>query len=467
MKPTYLLHNKVPPHALDLEEAVLGAIIIDKNGLNKIIDIITPNIFYKYEHRIIFASIQKLFYNNDPIDLNTVSNFLRKNGKLEVIGGDYYLMQLTQKVMSSAHIEYHSRILQQKFIMRSLIELSNEIISKAYDESNNVFDILNYSESKIFEITHNNLKKNFETAQNLIYQAIDNIKRVEKTNGISGIPSGFKKIDEITSGWQNSDLIILAGRPGMGKTAFMLSMARNIVIEENLPVAIFSLEMSSLQIINRLISYETGISSEQLRKARLSKDEWNLLYQKIDKLETSPLFVDDTPSLSVFELRTKCRRLVSQHKIRLIMIDYLQLMGSEINFKHNREQEISFISRSLKSIAKELNIPIIALSQLSRAVEIRGGNKRPLLSDLRESGAIEQDADIVAFIYRPDYYGFINWDNQDASPCKGQSEIIIAKHRNGSLQNIRMEFLIEQTKFIELDDNQNQSIYTNNIHNIF
>lgn len=463
MKNDYLSNNKILPHALDIEEAVLGAIIIDKNGLDKIIDIITPNIFYKYEHKIIFSSIQKLFYNNQPIDLNTVSNFLRENGKLEFIGGDYYLMQLTQKVMSSAHIEYHSNIIKQKFIMRSLIELSNEIISKAYNETNNIFDILNYSESKIFEITHNNFKKNFETAQNLIYQAIDKIKKVEKTNGISGIPSGFKKIDEITSGWQNSDLIIFAGRPGMGKTAFMLSMARNIVIEENIPVAIFSLEMSSIQIINRLISYETGISSEKLRKARLSKDEWNQLYNRINKLENSPLFVDDTPSLSIFELRTKCRRLVSQHNIRLIMIDYLQLMVSNINFKYNREQEISLISRSLKSIAKELNIPIIALSQLSRAVEIRGGNKRPLLSDLRESGAIEQDADIVAFIYRPDYYGFINWDNDETSPCKGQSEIIIAKHRNGSLDNIRMEFIIEQTKFIEIKYNKNKSTY--NINN--
>lgn len=462
-------NNKVLPHALDLEEAVLGAIIIDKNGLSKIIDIITPNIFYKNEHRIIFSSIQKLFYNNEPIDLNTVSNFLRQNGKLEFIGGDYYLMQLTQKVMSSAHIEYHSRIIQQKFIMRSLIELSNDIISKAYDETNDIFGILNYSESKIFEITHNNLKKNFETAQNLIYQAIDKIKKVEKTNGISGISSGFKKIDEITSGWQNSDLIILAGRPGMGKTAFMLSMARNIVIEDNIPVAIFSLEMSSIQIINRLISYETGISSEKIRRAKLSKNDWNTLYKRINKLENSPLFIDDTPSLSIFELRTKCRRLVSQHNIRLIMIDYLQLMGSNINFKHNREQEISLISRSLKSIAKELDIPIIALSQLSRAVEIRGGNKRPLLSDLRESGAIEQDADIVSFIYRPDYYGFINWDNEDGSPCKGQSEIIIAKHRNGSLGNVRMEFIIEQAKFIEIEYNKNKSIYSvnNNIHSIY
>ncbi|BAO66284.1 replicative DNA helicase [Candidatus Karelsulcia muelleri] len=439
---------KSPPQAIDLEEAVLGALMIDKKVFSSIIDIITPEIFYKNENREIFKVIQKLFNYSKPIDLYTVSNQLKKEGKINFIGGDYYLIKLTQKVISSAHIKYHANIIRQKFILRRLIEISYFIIKNSYKETTDVFDILNYAESQLFNISNNNFKRNYENAKDLIDRAISNIKKLQLNNGLSGIPSGFKTIDNITGGWQKSDLIIIAARPGMGKTSFALSMTRNIVIKYNIPTMIFSLEMSSIQLITRLIYSETEISSEKFRKSILSDFEWNKIFIKIKKLKNSPLFIDDTPSLSVFDLRAKCRRMVSQHKIGIIIIDYLQLMTVS-NKPINREQEISLISRNLKSIAKELNIPIIAISQLSRAVEIRGGYKRPLLSDLRESGAIEQDADIVSFIYRPDYYGFHYWDNDESTPCKGEAEFIIAKNRNGGLYNLKLNFISNSVKFTE------------------
>ncbi|WP_110503518.1 replicative DNA helicase [Candidatus Karelsulcia muelleri] len=450
---------KYPPQAIDLEEAVLGALMIDKKVFSNLIERITPEIFYKNENREIFKVIQKLFNNSQPIDLYTVSNQLKKEGKINFIGGDYYLIKLTQKVISSAHlhIEYHANIIKQKFILRRLIEISSYIIKTSYKETTDVVDILNYAESQLFNISQNKFNKKYEKAQNLIYNALSNIKKIQLNNGLSGIPSGFKSIDNITGGWQKSDLIIIAARPGMGKTSFALSMTRNIVIKYNIPTMIFSLEMSSLQLITRLISSETEISYEEFRKSVFSDFEWKNIFTKIKKLKNSPLFIDDTPSLSVFDLRAKCIRMVSQYKIGIIIIDYLQLMTvsnsnlNNLNKPINREQEISLISRSLKSIAKELNIPIVAISQLSRAVEIRGGYKRPLLSDLRESGAIEQDADIVSFIYRPDYYGFHNWDDEESSPCKGEAEFIIAKNRNGGLFNLRLNFISNNVKFTEIE----------------
>jgi len=439
-----------PPQALGVEEAILGAMMIDKKGLDEVIEILLPEIFYKPEHQEIFKVIKNLFHDAQPIYLYTISAQLKKEGKIEQIGGDFYLEFLTKKVVSSAHIEIYVRILQQKFILRSLIDISSNIIEKSYNDSIDVFELLSLAESNIFDITKNHIKKNYESSKSLIYQAIERIKNVE---GLGGVPSGFKQIDSITSGWQKSDFIVIAGRPGMGKTAFMLTMARNIVVDNTVPVVIFSLEMSSIQLITRLISSETGISSQKLRRGQLSNSEWELLYKKVRYLEEAPLFIDDTPGLSVFDLRAKCRRLVSKRGVGLIFIDYLQLMtvGSG-NKTYNREHEISIISRSLKSIAKELDVPLIALSQLSRAVETRGGTKRPLLSDLRESGAIEQDADIVSFIYRPEYYGFSNWDTEDRSPCIGEAEMIFAKNRNGVIDNIRLQYLNERAKFIDLEE---------------
>ena len=444
--------GKLPPQALDLEEAVLGAMLIDKKGVDEVIDILQPESFYKMGHQYIYEAIQVLFKSSEPVDLLTVSSQLRKMERLDAIGGDYYLVQLTQKVASSAHIEFHARIILQKFIQRSLIKISSEIIEASYSETIDVFDLLDEAESKLYDVTQGNIKKTSESAQNLVIQAKKRIEDIALREGLSGVPTGFEKLDKLTSGWQPSDLIIIAARPGMGKTALTLSMARNIAVTQQIPVAIFSLEMSSVQLITRLISSETGLSSEKLRTGRLASHEWQQLNVKVADLEKAPLFIDDTPSLSIFDLRAKSRRLASQHKIKLIIIDYLQLMTAATNNKSgNREQEISTISRNLKALAKELNIPVIALSQLSRAVETRGGSKRPLLSDLRESGAIEQDADIVSFIYRPEYYGIDEWDDEGRTPSQGQAELIIAKHRNGGLDNLRMKFVASLGKFEDLE----------------
>ena len=445
--------GKLPPQAIDLEEVVLGAMMIDKKGVDTVIDILHSEAFYRESHQFIFESIVKLFENTEPIDLLTVSAKLRANGKLEKIGGDYYLIQLTQKVSSSAHIEYHARIILQKYIQRSLIKISTEIIEDSYDETKDVFNLLDSAESKLYDVTQGNIKKSTETAQSLVIQAKRKIEEISNKDGLSGVPSGFSEVDKLTSGWQPSDLVIIASRPGMGKTALALSMVRNMAVAKKIPVAFFSLEMSSIQLITRLISSETGLSSEKLRTGDLEKFEWEQLNVKVSALENAPLYIDDTPSLSIFDLRAKARRLSSQFGIKLIVIDYLQLMSSGgSNKTGNREQEISTISRNLKALAKELNIPVIALSQLSRAVETRGGSKRPILSDLRESGAIEQDADIVSFIYRPEYYKIDEWDDEERSPSAGQAEFIVAKHRNGGLNNIKLKFVSNLGKFENLDN---------------
>ena len=461
-----LQQGKLPPQALDLEEAVIGAMMIDKKGVDEVIDLLQPDAFYKLAHQNIFESILNLFQNSQPIDLLTVSADLKKNGKLESVGGDYYLVQLTQKVASSAHIEFHARIILQKFIQRSLIRISNEIIESSYKESTDVFDLLDEAESKLYDVAQGNIKKSSDTAQNLVMLAKKKIEEIANKDGLSGISTGFEKLDTLTSGWQPSDLIIIAARPGMGKTALTLSMARNIAVTKQVPVAFFSLEMSSVQLITRLISAETGLSSEKLRTGKLADHEWKQLNVKVGDLEKAPLFIDDTPALSIFDLRAKARRLASQHQIKLIVVDYLQLMTAGNNNKAgNREQEISTISRNLKSLAKELNIPVIALSQLSRAVETRGGTKRPQLSDLRESGAIEQDADIVSFIYRPEYYQIEEWDDEEHTSSIGQAEFIVAKHRNGGLDNIRMKFIGQLGKFEDLQSDVSSYEYQSKMNN--
>jgi replicative DNA helicase len=445
--------GRVPPQAIDFEEAVLGAMLIDNSAINQVIDILKPESFYKTEHQLIYASVKELFGASQPVDILTVANEMRQKGELDLIGGEYRLIELSQKVSSSAHSEFHARIIVQKHIQREMIRVAGNIMTKAFDETTDVFELLDEAEQNLFEVAQGNISKNYDTAQSLIKEAITRIEEISKKEGLSGIPSGFTKIDRVTAGWQPSDLIILAARPGMGKTAFVLSMARNMAIDHQKAVAVFSLEMSSVQLITRLISSETALESEKLRKGNLEDHEWEILMSKVKKLEKAPLFIDDTPALSVFDLRAKCRRLKATHDIQVIIIDYLQLMtaGGQNKNGGNREQEISTISRSLKSIAKELNVPVIALSQLSRAVETRGGDKRPMLSDLRESGAIEQDADIVTFIYRPEYYKIEEWPD-DNTPCQNQGEFIIAKHRNGGLDNIRLKFEGHLAKFSDLEE---------------
>jgi len=446
-----LSDGKIPPQAIDLEEAVLGAMLIDEKGVNEIIELLSPEVFYKRSHQLIYESIERLFRESEPIDLLTVSADLKKNKNFEPAGGDFYLISLSQKVSSSAHIEFHSRIILQKYIQRKLITISNEIIQKSYNESTDVMDLLDEAESKLYDVAQGNIKTSTESAQNLVIRAKARIEEIAKQEGLSGVSTGFEKLDSLTSGWQPSDLIIVAARPGMGKTALALSMARNISVQQKIPVAFFSLEMSSVQLITRLISSETGLSSDKLRTGKLADHEWQQLNIKVSDLESSPLFIDDSPSLTIFELRAKARRLASSHGIKLIIIDYLQLMNiGSSNKAGNREQEISTISRNLKALAKELDIPVIALSQLSRAVETRGGTKRPILSDLRESGAIEQDADIVSFLYRPEYYGITEWDDDMKTPSEGQGEFIVAKHRNGALDSIKLKFIPNLGKFEDL-----------------
>ena len=441
----------LPPQAIDLEEAVLGALLIDNTALSEVIDILHKDAFYKEEHKQIFEAISGLFNESSPVDILTVAEFLKSEGELKQVGGEFYLAQLSTKVASSAHVEYHARIILQKHIQRELIGISSRIIEKAYDDTTDVLDLLDDAEQQLFNVAQGNLKRNYETSESLIKQAIKRIEEISEKDGLSGTPSGFTAVDRVTSGWQPSDLVIIAARPGMGKTAFVLSMARNMAIDHGARVAVFSLEMSSVQLITRLISSDTGLNSEKLRKGNLDPKEWQTLTSGVKDLEKAHLFIDDTPALSVFDLRAKCRRLYAQGGIDVIIIDYLQLMtaGSDKKGGGNREQEISTISRSLKSLAKELDVPVIALSQLSRNVENRP-SKKPMLSDLRESGAIEQDADIVSFIYRPQYYGMHEWE--DGTPSDNQAEFIIAKHRNGSLEDIRLRFEGSLARFSDLTD---------------
>ena len=448
--------GKMPPNALDFERIVIGTFLIDRKGLDHSIDLLTPDVFYDPRHQTIFSSILKLYESNSPIDLMTVIQDLKKNEKLNLAGGDHYIIDLTMGVSSSAHIEYHVRVILEKFILRSLINVSANVIDSSYKETTDVFELLDKAEQSFFEITNGTIKKGFDTANSLVKEAIDKIKSLKDKEGLSGIPSGFTALDKETGGWQNSDLIIIAARPAMGKTAFILSMARNICVDHNIPMALFSLEMASVQLITRMISSETGISSEKLRKGQMSDDEWQRLFTNVSALENAPLYIDETPSLSIFDFRAKCRRLVMQHGVKIIMVDYLQLMtASSGKGAGNREQEIAMISRSLKAIAKELNVPVIALSQLSRTVETRPG-KRPMLSDLRESGAIEQDADIVSFIFRPEYYKIAVWDNDEEgaeTSTENQAEIIIAKHRNGATADVRLAFHKNIGKFADLGTN--------------
>ncbi|SMP07016.1 replicative DNA helicase [Chryseobacterium profundimaris] len=447
--------GKMPPNALDFERLVIGTFLIDKKGLDHSIDLLTPEVFYDPRHQVIFSTILKLYEGNQPVDLMTIIQDLKKDGRLNLAGGDSYIIDLTMGVSSSAHIEYHVRVILEKYILRSLINVSANVIDAAYKESTDVFELLDKAEQSFFEITNGTIKKGFDTANSLVKQAIDTIKSLKDKEGLSGVPSGFRDVDKETGGWQNSDLIIIAARPAMGKTAFLLSMARNIAVGHKIPMALFSLEMASVQLITRMIASETRISSEKLRKGTLDDEEWQRLFSNVSELENAPLYIDETPSLSIFDFRAKCRRLVMQHGVRIIMVDYLQLMtaGGGGKGTGNREQEISMISRSLKAIAKELNVPVIALSQLSRSVETRPG-KRPQLSDLRESGAIEQDADIVSFIFRPEYYKITVWDNDDEgqeTSTENQAELIIAKHRNGATADVRLSFLKHFAKFADIE----------------
>jgi replicative DNA helicase len=450
-------YGKLPPQATDLEEAVLGALMLDKEALTDVIDILKKESFYKEDHQAIYEAILDLFQKSEPIDILTVTQELKKKGTLETVGGPFYIAQLTNRVASSANVEFHARIISQKHIQRELIKISSETIKNAYDETIDVFDLLDQAEAKLFEVAEGNIRKSYDDMNKLLHKAVKQLEIISKQDGTSGVPTGFANLDRVTGGFQKSDMIVLAARPGMGKTAFVLSLARNSAVDYKKGVAVFSLEMSSLQLVNRLISSETEIAAEKLKKGNLEPHEWEQLNARIGKLTNAPIFINDTPGLTVFELRAQCRRLKAEKDIQMVIIDYLQLMSAGTSEgKGNREQEISTISRAIKGIAKELEVPIIALSQLSRAVETRGGDKKPMLSDLRESGAIEQDADMVMFIYRPEYYGLT--EDAEGNSTSGLGELIIAKHRNGSTEDVKIRFINHLAKFTNWDnDNFEQS----------
>ena len=466
-------YGHLQPQATDLEKAVLGALMIEQDAYSQVSEILRPDSFYEHRHQIIYEAIRRLNIEQKPVDILTVAEQLSSTGQLEEVGGPLYITQLSGMVASSAHIEYHARIIAQKALARELITYTSQIQTKAFDSTQDVDELMQEAEGKLFEISQQNLHKDYTQIDPVIKEAYEMIQRAAaQSDGLSGISSGFRQLDKITGGWQNSDLVILAARPAMGKTAFALSMAKNIAIDQKIPVAFFSLEMSNVQLVNRLISNVCEIKSEQIRSGQLAPHEWGQLDFKIKDLIGAPLYIDDTPQLSVFELRTKARRLVREQGVKIIMLDYLQLMNASGMKFGNRQEEVSTISRSLKGLAKELNIPILALSQLNRGVENREGNegKRPQLSDLRESGAIEQDADMVCFIHRPEYYHI--YEDQNHRDLRKKAEIIIAKHRNGAVGDVLLTFKGEYTRFQDPDDEiplapgeENSDVFKSNINN--
>lgn len=444
--------KKLTPQNIGIEETVLGAIMLDADAMGMIVDILNVGSFYKPANQLVFQAMLDLFSKTNPIDLETVAEQLRKNENLEDAGGPYYLVELTNKVASAANIEYHARILTQYQIQREVITASTEAIKMAYDPSVDFADLLDKVEQNIFDIGSNCLNKATSDSGQIMSEVVKYIEKAsEQKDGLTGVPTGFTDLDRLTGGWQEPDLIIVAARPGMGKTAFTLAVAKNAAMDYGKGVAIFSLEMSKVQLGLRLVSMESDIAAKRVKDGKLDEREWQEITNASEKISSAPIFIDDTPAINIFELRAKARRLKMQHDISMVVVDYLQLMtGVDGGKSGNREQEISAISRGLKGLAKELNIPVIALSQLSRAVETRGGDKRPQLSDLRESGAIEQDADIVSFIYRPEYYNVL--EDAEGQSLKGVGEIIVAKHRSGELATVKLKFDAAKVSFKNLDE---------------
>jgi len=442
--------GKISPRAIEAEQAVLGALMLEKDAVSNVLDLMTPDVFYEDAHRFIYEAIVKLFADSKPVDLITVKNQLQLDGKLEKAGGPLYIVELTSKVASAANIEYHARLIIEKHIQRELIRISDTVIRDAYEDTTDVFDLLDAAEKNIFELSQTNLRRGFQNMGNLIAATLTRLENLKKIDSaVSGVPSGFEELDNITAGWQASDLIILAARPAMGKTAFVLSIARNAAVKYNRPVALFSLEMAAQQLAQRLMCSEAELDASKVRTGRLAPHEWTQLNEGVKELAKAPIFIDDTPALSIMDLRTKCRKLKSEKGIEMIIIDYLQLMTAGNSKGGNREQEIAQISRSLKELAKELSVPVIALSQLSRAVEQRP-NKEPQLSDLRESGSIEQDADMVMFLYRPEYYQIMQDENGNSTA--GLGKVIIGKQRNGPVGSVDLNYIGMYAKFTSLSE---------------
>ncbi|MFR9606779.1 MAG: replicative DNA helicase [Rikenellaceae bacterium] len=445
----------VPPQAIELEESVLGALMLEKDSIDIVQEFLSPETFYAEQHKLIYAAISDLSEARQNIDLYTVTEKLKGEKNLEAAGGVAYLASLTQKVDSAANIEFHARIVSQKYVQRALISAATEIQRNSYDEAVDVQDLIAHAESKIFEIAGRTIQREMISAGDALKLTFDAIEEAGKNDAeFNGVQTGFTALDRITSGWQASDLIVVAARPSMGKTAFVLSMARNMVVDYNQGVAFFSLEMSTKSLIQRLLAGESGLPMKSIQTGKLTPEQWAHLQTTSKPIGEAPLYIDETPGISVFEFRSKARRQKLHNDIKIIMIDYLQLMtaGDKMERSGNREQVVSFISRTLKAIAKDLGIPIIALAQLSRAGASRGAGSKPILSDLRESGAIEQDADIVAFIHRPWYYGIKVDDHGNST--EGLAEIVIAKHRNGEVGDVPLRFIAEEIRFANYDELQ-------------
>lgn len=446
--------GKLPPRDTELEEVVLGALMLEKDAYMNVCDILTPDSFYDPVNQKIYDAICTLGLNQRPIDMMTVTEQLRQNGTLKEVGGAIHVTELTARVFSAANVEFHAKIIAQKSLARRLITFASEIETDAFDESNDIEELLQRAEGKLFDISQNQLKREVMQVDPVLNQALEQIQIAANTKtGLSGLQTGYRELDKMTSGWQNSDLIIIAARPAMGKTAFVLSMAKNMAVDYNIPIGIFTLEMANVQLVKRLISNVADLEGEKIKSGRLSSEEWDRLNTRLRGIYGAPLYLDETPGLSITELRTKARRLVRERGVRMIMIDYLQLMNAAGMKLGSREQEVSTISRSLKGLAKELNIPIIALSQLNRSTETRE-DKRPVLSDLRESGAIEQDADIVCFIHRPEYYTKSSEDAQ-GNDIRGLAELIIAKHRSGAVGDVRLRFVHRYARFENWEEGYN------------
>jgi len=446
-------YGHITPQAPEVEKAVLGALMIDRDAYMEVCDKLIPESFYEPQNQVVYEAIQRLSMDENPVDMLTVTDMLGKMGKLDEIGGPAYLAELTSKVATSANLEYHSNIVAEKYLSRQMISYVSVIGKKIFDESYYIKDVVQEAESTLFELSQKNTKKDYSVLAPVVDRAMEMVKLAHANKGgITGISSGYYKLDDMICGWQDSDLVVIAGRPAMGKTAFALSLAKNIAADQKIPIAFFSLEMSDVQLANRLMSNACMVEGTKLLSGQLDTSDWMRLDKKLDKLMDAPLYIDDTESLSVMELRTKARRLVREKGVRLIMIDYLQLMTASGMKFNSRQEEVSLISRSLKGLAKELNIPVLALSQLNRGVESRNGveGKRPQLSDLRESGAIEQDADMVIFLHRPEYYG-LKISSDGLIDYTDKAEVIISKHRKGATGIIMMKFKGEYTRF-ENDD---------------
>ena len=436
------------PQAVELEKVVLGALMIDTDAFSVVSEMLKPQTFYDPRHQKIYEAIQTMNMEERPVDIMTVTDELTKMGAIEKIGGAGYLMEISSQVASAAHIEYHARILAQKYLQRQLIHYAGDIETQAYDEGVDVDELMQHAEGELFQLSQGNMKQDYTQIDPVIKDAVDILQRAaQNKGGLTGIPTGYQQMDDMTSGWQPSDLVIIAGRPAMGKTAFALSLAKNVAVDYNTPVAFFSLEMNNVQLCNRLMANVCEISGKKILNGQLDDEEWSRLDKNIRRLQQAPIFIDDTPGMSIFELRTKARRLVREKGVKIIMIDYLQLMNASGAKFGSRQEEVSTISRSLKSLAKELDVPVLALSQLNRTVEGREGleGKRPQLSDLRESGAIEQDADMVLFVHRPEYYRIFT--DEKGNDLRGKAQIIIAKHRKGGTGDVTLTFRGEFTRF--------------------